>query len=975
MSDSPSDTNPGWSIIEEPFDAATSKAWEGLFTLGSGYLHLRGSLEEHLQDAPQNRTYLRQPADVTSEEFPDRKAKWGTYVPGIYGSHPLLNAELINLPWFLGIAPEVEGERLDMEHGRIEAHRRTLDLRQAMLRRELRWHTRAGAIIEITFERFVSAARPHLCLQRMKMTTDRAVEVTIRAGIDADVRTNGFDHFQAVGIERAGPAEIHCRVRTDGNDEVRIASCLLAESADWRYEPGDRRGGLVAALTVGPSRPLIMEKRSAVSASRDLDGPEASLHLREIEQLTWEVLLAEHASAWRERWDACDVLIEGDDESQLAVRVALFHLLRAHVPDDPRVAIDAKGYGGEAYWGRFFWDTEMFLLPFYLYTDPDRARTLVDFRRHTLDGARDNARRYGYDGARYAWESDPAGQECCPNWQYADHEVHITADAVYGLAHYAAATGQAEYLHGPAAEVVVETARYWLQRIDPADGEQRFSLRGVMGPDEYTPISDDNAYTNRLVAFNLNLAAEVGESGGASAAEREAFARAAATLPILRHPDDDTLVLQCDGFHRLADPRFDELWRDRRRPFATQVSQERLYRSRCLKQADVLMLMMLFPDEFTDDQVRRAWDYYVPLTTHDSSLSAGVHAIVASRLGKCDEAWSFWRQASMIDLNVEDGGAAEGIHIAAAGAVWQVVTLGFAGMKTALHCDTLTLAPCLPGAWRRLSFPLIWRGCPVLVDIRPDTVTVSNRSAEADIAVCVYGRRQDVRAGRSCRWDTNTGLLGVIFDLDGVLVTTDELHYQSWKELADAEGIPFDRSVNERLRGVSRMTSLEIILEQAGREYPEEQKRELAARKNQRYRQLLEALTAADVAPGAIELLDGLKRHGAKIAVASSSRNARLILERLSLAERFDSIVDGNDTATSKPDPRIFMLASERLGLPPRRCVVVEDAAAGVEAARGAGMAVVGIGSAAKLAGAGIGGDDLSSLAVEDLLKAGRMGR
>ncbi len=424
------------------------------------------------------------------------------------------------------------------------------------------------------------------------------------------------------------------------------------------------------------------------------------------------------------------------------------------MPDDARVAIDAKGYAGEAYWGRFFWDTEMFLLPFFLYTDPERARTLVDFRVGSLEGARENAARYGYPGARYAWESDAGGHECCPNWQYADHEVHVTADVAYGLVHYARAAGDAGYLRGPAAAVLVETARYWMERLDWREGDGHPSLLGVMGPDEYTPISHNNAYTNRMVAFALRAAAEVGEAAGASPEECRAWAAAAEGLPIPR-ANDGVLVLQCEGFDRMADPRFDEYWRDRTQPFAAQVSQERLYRSRCLKQADVLMLMAMFPAEFSDAEVRRAWDYYVPLTTHDSSLSAGVHALVALRLGLVAEAWAFWQRSRDIDLDIEHGGAAEGIHIANAGAAWQAAVLGFAGMRTAMQADALTLSPHLPAAWSRLAFPVIWKGCPAYVDIRREGVRITNRGT-VPLDVRVNDEPGRLAAGRQGEWALQT---------------------------------------------------------------------------------------------------------------------------------------------------------------------------------------------------------------------------
>ncbi|HUU97288.1 MAG TPA: glycoside hydrolase family 65 protein, partial [Phycisphaerae bacterium] len=468
-----------WSIVESPFRSAAAMAYEGLFTLGSGYLHVRGSLEEHLSDAPQNVEYTRPPADVTSERFPEAKAKWGTYVPGIFGDHPLLGREMVNLPFLLGLVPVVDGERLDVERGVIEEYRRELSLDSATLRRALRWRTHAGTVVHVTFERFVSGTRPQMCLQRMTLRAERDTHVVVHAGLDADVRTNGYDHFTAVELSPANANGIDCRVRTDGGDEVRLMTRVSARAASWRYEPTAWMATLITGLSISADRELVVEKRTAVVTSRDRQPVEPATLLADAERRSFQELHAEHADHWRRRWESCDVVIEGDERSQLAMRASLYHLLRCHVTGDARVAIDPKGYSGDAYWGRYLWDTEMFLLPFYLYTDPARARTLADFRVNTLDGARPNAARYGYPGARYAWESDDQGRECCPNRIYADNEVHVTADVVYGLAHYARAVSDPEYLRGPAAQLIVETARYWMKRLDQRPGKDHPSLLGV----------------------------------------------------------------------------------------------------------------------------------------------------------------------------------------------------------------------------------------------------------------------------------------------------------------------------------------------------------------------------------------------------------------------------------------------------------------------------------------------------------------
>lgn len=723
-------TTDPWILSETAFSTQSSRAYEGLFTQGSGYLQARGSIEEHFSDSPQNVTYLRMPGNVTAEKFPATQAKWGTYVPGIFGQHPTLDKEMVNLPFFWLLTPSVDGESLDLTRSAISEYCRDLNLHNGELRRSLVWTTKSGARVSVLFERFLDATHAHVAVQRVRLQADRSVSLRVVTGIDTDIRTSGFDHLASRRVGPRGTDGVFCEVVTDLGETVSMASRVATSPVAWRHQFSDRQAFLEGATTLSANTPLVIERHTVVTTSRDLHAIDPDAELTASLAAGYDRLAAANTEFWRKRWDHADVIVEGDPDSQRALRCSIYHLLRCHVAGDSRVAIDAKGYAGDAYFGRFFWDTEMYLLPFYLYTDPDRARTFVDFRVQGLGGAQANAAAYGYPGARYPWESDPEGRERCPNWQYRDHEIHITGDVVYAMAHFDRACPSASLFAGSAARCVVETARYWMARIDYREGADAPSLLGVMGPDEYCPITSNNAYTNRVAAFALSLAAgEIGQAGGASETERAAFAAVARSLPILRS-GDGRLVLQCEEFPRLADPRFAALWKDRSKGYANNVSQERLYRTKAMKQADVLMLMMLFPKEFSDADVATAWDYYLPFTTHDSSLSAGAHAIVACRLGRSGDAWNFWQKTANNDLDIGHGGAAEGIHIANAAASWMVAVLGFAGMATAMESDELTFRPALPSAWTRLAFPLVWKGNPLHVALTADTATITHHGKE-----------------------------------------------------------------------------------------------------------------------------------------------------------------------------------------------------------------------------------------------------
>ena len=717
-----------WSVVETRFNPALGRAYEGLFTQGSELLHVRGSLEEHLYDAPQNVDYTRRPANVTIEEFSAQKAKWGTYNPGIRGNHPLLNRGIANLPWFLGLIPSLDDEKLDMETSDIRNYQRSLCLKTAVLRRSFVWVTRNGAKLQVVFERFISAAHPGLCVQRLQVNPDQDVSIEIKSSLDSDVRTSGYDIFTNTDLERIGKDGIRCHITTNTGDQVWISSHVLATDANWCSSIQGRTATLTDTFRLPAGSLWTIEKRTAVTSSFNLVGLDPEEILGQVDEISYDQIIEAHTRVWQKRWEKSDVLIEGDVTSQLALRISLYHLLRAN-PDDPRLAIDPKAFSGDAYRGCFFWDTEMYLLPFFLYTDPERARTLVDYRIHSLSGARQNAATTNYFGARYAWEADIDGSETCPNWQYRDHEVHVTADVVYGLAHYAQVTQNETFLSEHAGEVILETARYWLDRVDWRTGEDTPSLLGVMGPDEYTPISNNNAYTNRMAAFNLRLASRLGERIGSPPDEYQQFTRVADGLPILRSADRK-LIIQCEEFEHLAEPDFDRFWVDRSRPAGSQMTQERLYRSKCLKQADVLMLMMLFPDEFSDQEVQAAWDYYLPYTTHDSSLSAGTHAIVACRLKNDQSAWEFWERSSLNDLDFENGGAAEGVHIAGAGINWQIAIFGFAGLSSAMNSEVLCLHPRLPKKWVRMSFPVVWKGQAATIEIATNRIEITNLSTQ-----------------------------------------------------------------------------------------------------------------------------------------------------------------------------------------------------------------------------------------------------
>lgn len=715
-----------WFIEEKEFDIKKNKHYEGAFTQGTGYLSIRGSFEEGLTCEVQDEEYMRMPANVTLEKLRNPISKWGTYVPGIVGYHPLLHEEIVNLPFFLEFIVTFDEEKLDMNECSIEGYKRYLNMKNGVLTRVFIWNTKKGVRLQMNYKRYISMYEKNLCVQEINIKVLKGSgKVSIESGINANVRTNGYNHFNKINSKVANENVMVMETVTDTGCRV-VESCRLSLPKFFNYSIKEEKGRIYldGYIEVNEGDNLNFIKLSSICTDRDLDTEDPYIRalkcLEDAENTSLDVIFERHEKIWHEKWNLADIKIKGDDISQIATRFSIYHLIRSNNEFDPRVAICAKGYAGEAYFGHYFWDTEIYLLPFFLYTNPSAAKNLMLFRYNTLKGAKENAAKYGYNGARYPWESSISGKEECPNWQYADNEIHVTADVVYGMWHYYKSYHDYDFLKNYAVDVFIETSRYWVQRVDK-NSCGGYDLLGVMGPDEYTAFSKNNAYTNRMVKFNLEIAVEtlniiknynendfykVKERLGLTEDELILFLKIADSLKI---PRKDDLILQSEDFMEFADIDFNKVWKDRTKPFGHFVSQERMYRSKCLKQADVLAMMMLYPYDFTKDEIERAFSYYEPITTHDSSLSYVVHSIIANKINRYDEAEKFFRLACEIDINNEKGGASEGIHIANCGGIYQAIVYGFAGLESAIWSDELKLNPHLPSTWEYLEFSVIWK--------------------------------------------------------------------------------------------------------------------------------------------------------------------------------------------------------------------------------------------------------------------------
>ncbi len=925
-----------WTLTEPEFDPAKLRARETVFTIGNGYLGTRGSFEEGYPHAL--------PATLVHGVYDD--------VPGVY-------TELANCPDWLSLTIVVNGERFRLDRGEILHYERQLDLQHGILSRSIRWRSPIGNTVDLKFERFVSLADREVLGLRCQITPiDFDGTIEIQSSINGYPDSQGFDHWEQLDrgkIDRG--IWLQLRTRTT-QIELGMAAKMTAIGSDAALQvtnPLDYPT-LTTTFLATAGQTVGVDKVVTLFTSQDVEQPVRAAQAKLASLPSQAILLAAHQQAWKEVWQDSDVEIEGDTQAQLAVRYNLFQLLISACPhitgdcsDNSRVSVPAKTLSGLGYRGHVFWDTEIFILPFFTLTQPDIARSLLNYRYHTLDGARRKAANSGYQGAMFAWESAATGDEMTPRWSiledpYAeavrllsrDLEVHISSDIAYAVWQYWQATGDDTWMRDYGAEIILDTARFWMSRVDWNAKRERYEICGVIGADEYHEQVNNNAYTNRLVQWHLEKAiavyawlqqhfpGRIGELDGSLHPTPARGLRIEATTTQMYIPKDTKtgLIEQFEGFFKLKDINLSD-YEPRTRSIQAVLGMDATNQTQVLKQPDVLMLLYLLRDtpEVTTEILQTNWDYYAPRTdsTYGSSLCPSIHAILASRLGKSVDAYRNFMQSALVDLEDSRDNTADGIHAASAGGVWQAVVFGFAGIQLTENGPVAN--PQLPPTWTRIKFKLNWRGTWHDFDLSP-------ASAPAP------------------------AIEGYIFDVDGVLTDTAEYHYRAWQRLADEEKLPFDRQANEALRGVARRESLMHIV--GDRQYSEAALQEMMERKNRYYQESIQSITPEDMFPGAVELLTELRQAGLKIAIGSASKNARTVIEKLGIGNLVDAIADGNSVERPKPAPDVFLYAAKQLGLEPSHCVVVEDATVGIAAAIAGGMRSIGIGPATRVGAADI---------------------
>jgi trehalose/maltose hydrolase-like predicted phosphorylase len=738
-----------WQINEDTFNPQTMHSQETVFTVGNGYFGTRGTFEEG---------------------YP--KALPATLLYGVFDSIDVGKEELANTPDWLLIKLFVNGERFRLDKGHVLDHHRTLDIYTGILTRHLRWESPSGIRLSITSERIASLAEEHVGAIRYTVKAEednqQNLDIVLRASLNTAVANYDVMHWESLDQGKDGNTLWLLSQTRHTNVQLVQTLGFTTQTPGFAQElqPSDIAPGILLAGSLAPGASVTTEKIVVMYTSRDTDNPiQAAIDChKEVIGLaqsetqhaspdeagsalsTFDALLVSHKAAWRDYWQTSDIIIEGDDRAQLALRYNIYQLRISASTHDSWYSVAAKGLTGFGYRGHVFHDTEIFMLPYYTYVHPTIARNLLLYRYHLLPAARKKARKNGFEGAQYPWESTLDGDEATPDAIIHPEskelipvlngsiELHITSSIFYAVWRYWKITGDDEFMQQYGAEMLLSIAKFWGSRAEKHPEYNDYEINNVIGPDEWHEHVDNNAFTNYMAKWSiqhaLNIlpwlqtvapakADQLVQQLDLSANRLDHWRDVAARMRIPQ--DKETRIFeQFDGFFELK-PLDQEQFKGRKTSYQGLLGMEAIQKLRIIKQADVLMLLTLLSDEFDLETKYANWNYYFPITDHDygSSLTPALHTILACELGYVDDAYELFMKGAWVDLANLRGNTPEGIHDASAGAVWQATVLGFAGLR--LYDDgSYSTSPSWPDGWTRIAFSCQHKGELLKIDLRKE---------------------------------------------------------------------------------------------------------------------------------------------------------------------------------------------------------------------------------------------------------------
>ncbi len=710
-----------WKIIEEGFDPSSVRASESIFSLGNGKMGQRANFEEDYSGDSLRGHY------VAGIYYPD-KTKVGWWKVG----YPEYFAKILNAPNWIGIRVIAEGTSLDLARLRPLSFRRELDMRHGILLRRFTVVLPGGKELAVESIRFLSMADDETAAIRYTLTALRGtIDLEVIPYLDADVRNeeaNYGEKFWQVEKNIVTPAGGIIQVRTRKLD-FRVSTgitCDLSEAgrkkemSSWQRDHA--RLSRSATLTLKEGEKAVLHKFAVIVSSLYYEPDEmpqvTERKLKAVVDRGFDRMLQDHKEVWKRIWQEKDFVIRGDLAAQQGIRFNIFQLQQTYTGKDERLNIGPKGFTGEKYGGSTYWDTEAFAFPYYLYSGSrEIARNLLLYRYRHLPKAIENAKKLGFkDGAALYPMVTMNGEECHNEWEITFEEIHRNGAIAYAIYQFTRYTGSHEYLFRYGLEVLIALSRFWSQRVNWSEEKKKFVILGVTGPNEYENNVNNNWYTNYLARWTLQYTLESIEhmrreepeswkrlKTRTSFRESEETGRWQKIIDNLFLPEDPKrrIFLQQDGFLDKELRTVDEL-DPSELPLNQHWSWDRILRSCFIKQADVLQGLYFFEEHFDTATVRRNFDFYEPMTVHESSLSPCVHSILSSRTGDLERAYRLYLRTSRLDLDDYNKEVSEGLHITSMAGTWLALVEGFAGMK--IRDRQLFLEPRIPQQWESYAF-------------------------------------------------------------------------------------------------------------------------------------------------------------------------------------------------------------------------------------------------------------------------------
>ncbi|MBN2860922.1 MAG: beta-phosphoglucomutase [Sphaerochaetaceae bacterium] len=935
--------------------------YESLYSIGNGNIGARGY---HLDRSVVHHSalYMNGLYETSAIRYPE----------DAYGL-ARVNQTMVELPDVRQFTIFIGSQRVSVDTCVAGTYQRELDFTSGLFSYRYHWEGSSGLEADVSVEALISMHRTCLGGVRISVRCNGSNRITIHHEVGYDTTDNEESTDPRKQTAHVQPLElVSSSFFTDGNhasfgfrtgfrtqqstiavtastfdtfDSENLTSSPQRDSRDYPHLVYTFQGSEVTCSSLFA---YMSEKEEGARV------PDETIEKNEnlLRTLSFDDLLQEQREHYRAFWDVHTVEIEGAEDLNEAMLLNIFQLHQS-VGTDGRSSLSAKGMTGSGYEGHYFWDTEIYGMPFFTLTSPYTARSLISYRIRILQKARDRAREMNQKGALFPWRTIN-GLEASSYFPAGTAQYHINADIAYSIFSYLDITGDDSILEEGALELLFETARFYadLGFFNEAEGGA-FCINQVTGPDEYSALVDNNTYTNAMASYHLERSAglygelathspdmlnRVCEAIALNVDEVKIWKRAAQEM---RLPYDEQLGIYAQDERFLSREKWDVKKRGEiLHPMLLHYHPLVIYRHQVIKQADTILSMFLLPDRFASYDVKRSYDYYHPLTTGDSSLSACIEGIVAFSCGYESSGYQYAVQTILMDRKDLHHNTQDGLHTAAMGGAWMAIVYGMAGLR--LIDGIPKFRPLLPAGIRRIGFNLLIQGSLLKVDISPETTRY-----QYDGNLVLYHRSERLQVNaEGVEVSSKPSLKAVVFDLDGVITSTDEYHYRAWDRLCKEQGWHFDHALNDQLRGVSRTDSLKIIARDNRVDLTEEQVSVMSDTKNRWYRESLGDLSSHDVLPGILRFLAELKEQGIATAVASASRNASYIISKLSLDSWFDYIVPAAEVIRGKPDPEVFLRAAQALSLFPEECLGIEDAPPGIQAIRSGGMSSVGIGDA-----------------------------